>query len=247
MPRPEVLQKYYADYYKSAQEKNTCPNAARFADHIAAHTSFLNGDRPIRILDFGGGDGTLARKIADRLLRDSTKRADIDLVDYEKPGDYGTNRIRVRGYRTLQEAQGPYDLVIASAVLEHIPEVHPVLRQLFALMRPAGYFYARTPYVVPFARLFRNLDFTYPGHVHDLGSAFWNRVGKTFELNARCIISGPSLVETTLTSHPARTVLAAVLKAPARVEEFFSKRGRLDRWWNFVGGWEIMLQSAEIQ
>jgi hypothetical protein len=114
-------------------------------------------------------------------------------------------------------------------------------------MRPAGYFYARTPYVVPFARLIRTLDFTYPGHVHDLGSAFWNRVSKTFSLNARCVITGPSLVETTLASHPGRTVMAAVLKAPARFEELLSKRTRMDRWWNFVGGWEIMLQSGERQ
>ncbi len=245
MPRPEVLNNYYTDYYKAGQDRNTCPNAARFADRIAGHTEFSFTGRPIRILDFGGGDGRLARKIADRLLAEINGSVEIDLVDYEKPGDYGTHWLRICGYRTLQEVRGPYDLVIASAVLEHIPEMHPVLCRLFALLRPAGYFYARTPYVVPFARLIRSLDFTYPGHVHDLGSAFWNRVSKTFGLNARFIISAPSLVETTFASHPVRTVLAAILKAPGRFEELLSKRSRPDRWWNFVGGWEIMLQSCE--
>lgn len=245
MPRPEVLQDYYANYYKSGGERNTCPNSIRFAARIAAHTSLPRTSANIRILDFGGGDGALAWKVAEHLLRKHQAAIEIDLVDYEEPSRRTTDRIRIQGYRTLEEVQGLYDLVIASAVLEHIPEVHPVLRQLFTLTRPGGYFYARTPYVVPFARMFRKLDFTFPGHVHDFGSAFWSRVAKTFKLSSRCVISGPSLVETTLASHPGRTVVAALLKAPARMEQWLSPRGREDRWWNWVGGWEIMLQSLE--
>jgi SAM-dependent methyltransferase len=247
MPKPEVLQEYYSKYYVTGNEKITCPGSARFARHIAAHSGLAARNGLIRMLDFGGGDGTLARKTADQLLAKSKTTVEIDLIDYEKPGEYSTDSIRLQGYRTLREARGPYDLVIASAVLEHIPEVNSVMRQLFALTRAGGCLYARTPCIVPLARLVRNLDFTYPGHVHDMGGGFWNRVITTFGLDAQCIVSGPSLIETTLRSHPVRTIAAALLKAPARFEGLLSPSTRTDRWWNFVGGWEIMLRFGETR
>jgi hypothetical protein len=242
MPLPAVLQEYYSKYYANGQEKITCPSSARFAPHIAAHSGLAGRKGVLRILDFGGGDGALARRTADHLLGNSDAAAEIDLVDFEKPGDYATDKIKLRGHSDLKKVSGPYDLIIASAVLEHIPEVHVVMRQLFSLARPGSALYARTPCVAPLARLVRRLDFTYPGHVHDMGAAFWNRIVKTFGLNARYAVSGPSLIETTLRSHPLRTIAAAVLKMPARVEGVLSPVARTDRWWNFVGGWEIMLR-----
>jgi methyltransferase family protein len=242
MPRPEVLKRYYAEYYKFGQERNTCPNSTRFAARIAGHLKFSSHVPLIRILDFGGGDGSLARKIADRLIPRINRPVEIDVVDYAKPHNYDSRRLRIRGYGTLEEVSGPYNLIIASAVLEHIPELHPVLCRLFTSVGLGGFFYARTPYIVPFARLIHSLDFTYPGHVHDLGAGFWNRIGRTFGLDANFLFSGPSLVETTLASHPWRTLLAATLKIPAKLEQLLSKHRRVDPWWTLVGGWEVMLQ-----
>ena len=40
--------------------------------------------------------------------------------------------------------------------------------------------YARTPFVLPLARIVPSIDITYPGHVHDMGSVFWGRFIETF-------------------------------------------------------------------
>ena len=243
MPKPAVLDAYYASYYKADQEKLTCPNARQHARHIASFCALPAGRTPFRILDFGGGDGTLARLIAGRLIKTNGPREfEIDLVDYEPAAAVADAGIRMRSHRTLAGATGPYDLVVASAVVEHIPDLHPVLRTLFGLVRPGGVFYARTPYVLPIARLLGKLDFSYPGHVHDLGVGFWSRIMETFRLDADLLRSSTSIIETTFATQPLRTLLALLLKAPSMVESRLSPRARKDRWWNFVGGWEVVLR-----
>ena len=106
------------------------------------------------------------------------------------------------------------------------------MQRLFALIADGGYFYARTPYVVPLTRLMPRLDLTYPGHVHDMGMDFWDKVTDAFDFPGVQIESRPSLVETSFTQAPARTFAAYALKAPARIV----------RSWPFVGGWEVVLR-----
>ena len=109
----------------------------------------------------GGGSGSLARRVADWLLRQhSAKQVSIDVVDYERPGEYATSEVTLSGFHQLDEVNGQYDLAIASAILEHIPDVHAVMSRLFALVAPGGFFYARTPFMLPLARLVRGLDLT---------------------------------------------------------------------------------------
>jgi hypothetical protein len=87
------------------------------------------------------------------------------------------------------------------------------------------------------------LDFTFPGHVHDLGPRFWDRVLETFSLDGTILRSEPSPVETTLSKHFFRTIAAATLKFPARLERCMqSTRFPRRRWWQLVGGWEILFR-----
>lgn len=250
MPRPEILDEYYRAYYAGKPERLTCPNSDGLARHILrflaapADTALDGPPAPrARILDFGGGDGTVAGKVARGLLtRGPSGRVDVDLVDYEKPRESVADGVRLRGHSSLDEVDGRYDLVIASAVLEHVPQLNPVMRKLFGLVVPGGYFYARTPYILPLARLVKAMDITYPAHVHDMGSQFWDRVRETFGLDATLVRSAPSPVETTLAAHPLRTIAAGLLKAPARLEQWLRPRGRRDHWWRLVGGWEVVLR-----
>jgi SAM-dependent methyltransferase len=251
MPTAAYLERYYASYYR-AEEQNqqvTFAEPERFARHILRGIRPKTGGRRwgalVRILDFGGGDGTLALALADRLLAEKPeRRVEIRLMDFPAPRAAADPRVRISHRRPDQRVEGEHELVLASGVLEHVPEVRPLLAALFAAMAPGGFLYARTPYGLPFTRLFPDLDLTYPGHVHDMGHRFWSRVVETFGWPARCLASRPSLVESSLARQPLRTAAAHLFKLPARVEGLLSPAGRIERLWTLVGGWEAVLQKT---
>jgi SAM-dependent methyltransferase len=248
MPKPEVLDAYYgADYFHGDGPRTTLDQVNRFVNNLLRTVSFERKNSTIRLLDFGGGDGTLGLAVARKLLDQSPERdVHFTLVDYQTPRAFEPHeRLTVSHERHLARVNGPFDIVLASAVLEHIPDLHGVLEQLFSLLAPRGWFYARTPYVAPLKRLFKQFDISYPGHVHDLGAPFWNRVPATFEQGLRLIASRPSLVETHLLRQPARTVSAWLMKLPARLELAALPTPRTPCW-RLVGGWEVILQRRSI-
>jgi 2-polyprenyl-3-methyl-5-hydroxy-6-metoxy-1,4-benzoquinol methylase len=243
MPRPEVLRELYARYYDGFGRETTFANAARFARHLVRLLPRDAPPRSLRILDYGGGDGSLSLAVAERLIAfGRASEAAIDVVDFVQREERRTANVTVRFRTPAEPPSEPYDLVLASAILEHVPELHALLRALVAAIAPHGLFYARTPYAIPLTRLLPRLDLTYPAHVHDLGSPFWNRVAETFGWPVRVVASRPSLVAGTLTGDPLRAVAALALKWPAHVESFFSPRARMGRLWHLAGGWEVVLR-----
>jgi SAM-dependent methyltransferase len=244
MPRPDVLHDYYGVYYRGKEHAVTFADPPRFARHILSSVgpAAFTGSC-FSILDFGGGDGTLARALAERLLDSRSQRqVEILLMDFPAPVAMSDRRIHLRHRSPFDPIEGRFDLVIASGVLEHVPDVHSLLNSLYDSVAPGGHLYARTPYGIPFTRVVRNLDLTYPAHVHDMGSPFWNRVNETFGWNARLIASRPSIVESSLRREPFRTAIAAALKLPAHVENWLSSTQRKKRIWHFAGGWEVVLK-----
>ncbi|HWQ91520.1 MAG TPA: methyltransferase domain-containing protein [Clostridia bacterium] len=245
MPIPQVLEAYYDGYYRGDGPRVTLAQVHRFVNNLVRVIAFERRPGPLRLLDFGGGDGTIGLAVALRILEEMPERqVQFVLVDYEHPCAFEPHaRLEVLHQRSLDRVKGPFDLVLAGAVLEHIPELRSTLEQLFGKLGPGGWFYARTPYVVPLKRLLPSLDITYPGHVHDLGAPFWNRVPRTYALPLRVVVSRPSLVETHWLRQPARTVLAWLMKLPARIELAGPAYPRTP-WWRLVGGWEVILQRA---
>jgi SAM-dependent methyltransferase len=97
-------------------------------------------------LDLGCGDGKLTRLVAERaggwrLVGVDPDPAEVELARagalYERlhcaPGD------------RVPEPDGTFDFVFSSSVLEHIPEVAPVLRETARLLRPGGTLVATVP------------------------------------------------------------------------------------------------------
>src|ERR1700686_4868913 len=68
MPAPAVLAGYYAHYYDDREHAVTFSGAARFAIHVVKRLPRRAFGTSVKILDYGGGDGSLARAIAEQLI-----------------------------------------------------------------------------------------------------------------------------------------------------------------------------------
>ena len=245
IPTKEALEEYYSAYYDSAAIQTpdnhaTFDHPMRLSVNLANDYISYQGDSHISILDFGGGDGTISQLLGMQLVKRGAAHVDITVIDYHKklvsPQD---SRISINRRDTLDKLDCLYGFVIASAVIEHNPRPRTLLRSLMQRVERGGIFYIRTPYMLPLMKLLRILglrvDFTYPGHLHDLGQVFWegyfmNECPDDFQI----LKSNPSLVQTTLRKHFIRTALAYSLKAPWYL---------LGRSYKYVGGWEILVRK----
>ena len=244
MPRPDVLESYYAGYYSDLDREVTFSNAARFAKHLVDAVPRERSASSTRILDYGGGDGSLSRAVGERWIAGGrAERVDITVVDFLPREPQQSNGI-VISFQPPSQPFGKYDLVLASAILEHVPDLHSLLARLYAAIDAGGFFYARTPYAIPLTKLMPRLDLAWPAHVHDLGSPFWNRFRETFSWSARLIATRPSLVAGTFREDPFRTLAAFAMKVPAHIESRLSPGDRVTRCWHFPGGWEVLMQRV---
>ena len=244
MPTTEALRGYYREYYKGADRHVTFDRPDRLALHVFRRAFPTVPKRRIDLLDFGGGDAEMTRGIAGRLLERGATGVRILLVDYNtdvRPSD--SPQVSLDRVESLEGVEGEaFDLVLASAILEHLPRPRRDLIRLFQALRPGGVFYARTPSVVPLLRITRRwgvpFDFTFPGHVHDLGQKFWESILSHLPLDHSMAVldARPSLVETTLGKHLLRTVAAHLLKAPWRV---------LGSSYGLIGGWEVFFRRRD--
>lgn len=240
MPKEEVLDSFYKQYYGDDTGPHiTFHNPVRFARHFRKLIpNGLSLVEPMSILDYGGGDGVLSKEIAHLL---NPGKMHITVVDNEESGLVGSETAILEKVASLDDLEREYDIVLAGAVIEHIPEPGDIVKKLFSLLKPGGMFYARTPWIVPLMRIL-NIDFGYPGHVHDLGAAFWNRSPQTLGLNAEVIVSKPSIVATTFSKAFLRTLAAHIMKFPAIIECKLIK-GRGEPLWKYVGGWEVIIKK----
>jgi hypothetical protein len=245
MPHPDVLSDYYRVYFQQPGPKTTMPRTCAFVNSLLLMVSPNTLPRHVRLLDFGGGDGTLGLEVARELMaRDSARTVDLTLVDYHEPAPHPASaRLKVSHQPALDSLEAPFDLVLASAVLEHIPRLRSTLARLFGLVAPEGWLYARTPWMAPIKRILPGLDLTFPGHVHDLGPDFWMRTPGLFDRRLRLVESRPSLVETDLLRQPLRSAVAWWMKLPARLELSVTRAVKTPVW-KWVGGWEVVLRSG---
>jgi SAM-dependent methyltransferase len=250
MPSAGALESYYSAYYTNAQYekcgvKVTLGNPRRMGRHLSKLLGKIDTRGCVRILDLGGGDGTVAVETAKELLdRAGADRVDITVVDYSpNQTTLSDQRLTLQSVLRLEDLpEEGYHLVIASAVIEHIPDAPRIMEQVLSRVRPGGMLYVRTPQVRSFVLLARALnlewDFTFPAHVYDLGQAFWDKyfaAGSAWQQFA-VLSSKPSLVEASFAESPLRALLAYLFKMPW----YF-----LGANWGFVGGWEIAVTRKE--
>jgi SAM-dependent methyltransferase len=236
-----ALDAYYASYFPDGTEQCvTCGSPGRHAKHILRYVKTTAS--PIAMLDYGGGDGSISHAVATEISRP----ANIVVVDYNEQLVSSENPLVTLAHaRTLDDVSGTFDLVLASAILEHLPEPAEITRRLLYMLNPGGFFYARTPCVVSLLKLFSRMnlsyDFTFPAHFHDLGQDFWSNILSTIGVDSeewRIVASRPSVVETSFSDKPVRTAVSYAIKAP-----WWILRGT----YAFTGGWEVFIERRRAR
>ncbi len=243
-PDAAFLKSLYAPDHYASDLLSSQHGARRCARHIASRLP-LRPDRDLRVLDYGGSDGSLSRALETELRGRGHRGAlEFTVVDHfvdERHAD-GIRFLDVEAFAGLTES---FEVVLASAVLEHLPDLPGTARRLLARCAPGGHFYARTPYEEPLARLVPGYRIRWPRHLHDLGPGFWAGFLERLGFAGETLRSAPSVVESDLASRPLRTLVAHALKAPGRLEaalwrERVATTGRV--FWPWVGGWEVVLR-----
>ena len=244
IPTDEVLARYYRDFHDGEFSSHGHDITFDLPDKLASHivqTTLRQSDifcanSSLEIADFGGGDGTVALMIAEKLLALGARSVRVTVIDYGSELIKTTDS-RIRATRTDSiEENGNYDLIIASASIAHLPTPRTVLPILFKALQTNGVLYVRTPHLIPIFKFLRcfgiRLDLAFPGQIPDMGPKFWKTIVQLVapEVQCKLVVAQPSLVETSFRDHFLRTLIAVLMKAPWRL---FGER------YTFVGGWEV--------
>lgn len=243
------LDEFYANYsYTTTDAKSketscvTFWGIERFARHLLKishkvsklHTARTSEKELVQILDFGGGDGAIAYALARKMILSAPdKKVEITVADYNKTLTVSeTERIVLKHVDSIYDLnEQKYDIIIASAILEHVPNLREDFEKLISLMGEGGFMYIRTPYKYPLFKLLRTfgveLDLQFPQHIWDLGKKFYEGLESD---NLKLLINRPSIVESTFRTHFFQCLAAHLLKFPYNI--FHG--------WPFVGGWEAV-------
>jgi hypothetical protein len=229
----------YKSYYEQhKQERVIFSNSSRLARHIVSMIEVsANGSDGVRITDFGGGDGSISLKVGALISAQTQRLIRVQVVDYVEESPVRRGSVNIEYVRELRDSHQDCDLIIASAVFEHIPDLALVLPELIGKLRIGGALYARTAFNLPLMRLF-GLDMNYPAHVHDLGDEFWGNLPKWLSVPVEIVRSGPGIVETGFRKNFIRTAAAYCLKLPSRIECLWTRHPIF----KLYGGWEVVMR-----
>ncbi len=94
----------------------------------------------------GCGDGLLTRIILEQSGRREIVGVDPDPAEVAQASTLGIySALHVAGGESVPEPEGSFDWVLSNSVLEHIPNLDPVLKEVARLLRPGGEFVFTVP------------------------------------------------------------------------------------------------------
>lgn len=240
-PIDEFLIDYYRNYY-SDQERKTTISPEKLAKHIYKILQPILLKQKYSILDFGGGNGSVSLMLTNILLKRSTAaQADITLIDlFPQILKYENENIKLISYLSLEKVpeNQTFDIIIASAILEHIRNPRETLQKLLTLLKKGGFIYCRTPYILPFFKVLKKagiyVDIQFPGHLFDMGNLFWknslNKLKRSDDYFIRR--SQTAIAEDLFRESFFKALVVRIFKFPSR---FFRYQ------YHLVGGWEVLI------
>lgn len=234
---------YDKETYVSDMQQNMRP-VIRCAKKIVAKTSFKDG-QTIRMIDYGGAKGYLSTCVINELKK-KYKQIEIQsyVIDFENQlEDKNINFMSIDQFFNNSDK---FDLIILSAVIEHLPNYYETLKKVFEVWNStSSYLYIRTPYEVPLAKRFGGYKIRWPRHLHDMGPEFLENIPKHFNVNATLTHSSPSVIESDFGTKPIKFLIALAFKIPGHIEAKFLKPllGYKKYIWKLVGGWEVVFRS----
>jgi len=255
IPTPEYLESYYVqsftEYFEAfnpgSETLVTFGKETRFANHLSKRLSYLLPDKSnINILDFGGGDGSLAYAFATRIALSRNTIISITCCDYVSKLVQSNNpNIELVHIRELDEVNTTFDVIIASASLEHTPNPGEIMRKFGSILAPAGLIYVRTNFISPFIRVSKRIDFSFPAHLEELNPSSLNYLFENCVPGLKILEIRPAIVELSFMSHPVFHLISRVFKFPGVLENIiFGKVSKLR--WPFVGAFEAVITNESV-
>lgn len=98
---------------------------------------------PRPVLDLGCGDGIFASVLFSEPVDVGLDPDPSELAAAEASGAYG--QLVRRGGDEIPVGDGHFNTVFSNSVLEHIPDLDPVLREVHRVLAPGGRFYVTVP------------------------------------------------------------------------------------------------------
>lgn len=238
MPNEEFLENLYDPKIYKSHLTNNPDNTKKLAEKIYKEIDF-NIDK-VKILDYGGGNGKLSKEII-KLLKKNNIYAQSLVVDIHD-STQGENIY----FKTVEEFkldEEKYDIILASAVLEHLPNFRDILDNLLNKLNNKGYFYCRTPWEFELSKIMKIYKIKWPRHLYDIGGDFWVNFFKSkndFEI----ILSETSVTEISK-KNIIKYITAQILKKISLLE-FYIKKNKLSLpKWPFVGGWDLIVKKHD--
>ncbi len=111
----------------------------------------LPDDRPIRVLDAGTGFGQYAYFVARTFPNVQVRAVDVKTEYLERARRFAEQTPQADQIEwaiddlTALESEGPFDLILAVDVMEHIPEDETVFEHFEGVLKPGGHVIVNTP------------------------------------------------------------------------------------------------------
>lgn len=237
MPSQTFLDKLYEPSIYKANLTSNKKNTQFLAKKIFNKIKFTKNK--IKILDFGGGNGSLSIELIS-LFEEINISAHSLVVDVYNSCSY--KNVSFQHVNEFRKNQQKFDIVLASAVLEHLPNFVTITDLLLNKLNNYGYFYCRTPWEYEISKTFRFYKIKWPRHLYDIGGDYWVNFFKKKE-DFVMIVNETSNSEIS-TNHIFKYFIAKLLKSISHIEKFlFRGKDYHQPKWPYVGGWDIIVRK----